>query len=79
MYLLNDVCPRAMKLIEGFTSNSFSKFMTASLAQAFDLRGYLQNGQALMSGRLHSRWKECPQPRKMRHKGLSRLHSITDF
>jgi hypothetical protein len=27
-----------------------------------------------MSGRLHSRWKECPQPRKMRHEGLSRLH-----
>jgi hypothetical protein len=31
---------------------------------AFDLRGYLQIGQALMSGRLHLRWKECPQPRK---------------
>ena len=58
-----------------------SKFVTASFAvlprsSTFDLRKSLQIGQTLISRRLHSRWKDYPQPRKMRHKGLSRLHFI---
>ena len=50
----------------------FLKFLTASLVvfpklSAFDFRRSLHIGQALMSGRSHSRYKECQQPRKMRH------------
>ena len=66
--------------VSGAWADFILKLLTASFADmpklsAFDLRRHLQIGQALMSGRLHSRWKECPQPRKMRHKGLSRLQS----
>ena len=49
--------------VSGAWADFILKLMTASFADmpklsAFDLRRQLQIGQALMSGRLHSRWKE---------------------
>ena len=54
---------------DGVWPDFFFKSLTASFEVvpkifAFDLRRALQVGQALISGRLHSRWNECPKPQK---------------
>ena len=64
-----------------FPETSGLNFVTASFAvllklAIFDSSKDLQTEQTLMSGRLHSRWNECPHPRKIRHNGLSHLHSF---
>jgi hypothetical protein len=57
------------------------KFMTVLFAvlpkfTAFDSRRDSQIGHTLISGRLHSRSKECPQPQKMHHNRPTQSHSI---
>lgn len=59
----------------------WSKLCTALFAvspsdKALPFKNSLQIWHTLTSGRLHSRWKECPQPWNTRHKVLSRLQPI---